>query len=307
MKPESGWRPQREVEILAGTPPGGGLDRAARALAAAIEARKLLDVPVKVVNIPGDGARKVWRAVDERRGDAHVLCISSPNLTSDNLTGVTTFDHDAYTPLAILCTEYIAFVVRADSPLKSGSDLLAKLGKDAAGVTVALATALGNPNHIALAQVVRHAGGDMQAPKIRVFDSAIDAVADVVAGNADVGAVTAASALKALAESKVRTLAVSAPGRLAGPFAQAPTWIEQSVPCVIGAWRGASGPAGLTVPQAAYWERALAAATASPQWAAELGHYCWAPAYRDGAPLREALARERADMRDTLGALGLLR
>jgi tripartite-type tricarboxylate transporter receptor subunit TctC len=27
----SEWRPQREIEIVAGTPPGGGLDRAARA------------------------------------------------------------------------------------------------------------------------------------------------------------------------------------------------------------------------------------------------------------------------------------
>ena len=87
-----GWRPQREVEILTGTPPGGGLDRTARTLAAALEAG------AKVVNIPGDGARKVWASVDARAGDAHVLCISSPNLTTDYLTGVAAFNHDSYTP-----------------------------------------------------------------------------------------------------------------------------------------------------------------------------------------------------------------
>ena len=26
------WQPEREIEIIAGTPPGGGLDRSARAL-----------------------------------------------------------------------------------------------------------------------------------------------------------------------------------------------------------------------------------------------------------------------------------
>ena len=29
------WKPQRTVQLVAGTPPGGGLDRVARALAAA--------------------------------------------------------------------------------------------------------------------------------------------------------------------------------------------------------------------------------------------------------------------------------
>ena len=55
-----GWRPQHAVEIVAGTPPGGGLDRVARALAKTIAEARLLEVPVEVVNIPGDGARRTW-------------------------------------------------------------------------------------------------------------------------------------------------------------------------------------------------------------------------------------------------------
>jgi putative tricarboxylic transport membrane protein len=51
------WRPEREIEIVAGTPPGGGLDRAARALLKAMEATGLLEVPARVHNVPGDGAR----------------------------------------------------------------------------------------------------------------------------------------------------------------------------------------------------------------------------------------------------------
>ena len=193
----SSWRPQREVEIVAGTPPGGGLDRSARALVKAIESRRLLDVPAKVSNVAGEGGRKAWAYLDQHAGDPHVLCISSSNLATDHLLGASAFDHErAFTPLAILYTEYIAFLARSDSSLKSGADLIARFATGAGSVTVALSTSLGNPNHIALAKVVRHAGGDVKAPKIRVFDSALDAVADVVAGNADVCAVTAASAVK---------------------------------------------------------------------------------------------------------------
>jgi putative tricarboxylic transport membrane protein len=301
------WRPQREVEIVAGTPPGGGLDRSARALVKAIESKRLLDVPAKVKNVAGDGGRRAWAYLNRHPGDPHVLCISSSNLATDHLLGVSAFDHETvFTPLAILYTEYIAFVTRSDSSLKSGADLIARFAAGAGSVTVALSTSLGNPNHIALAKVVRHAGGDVKAPKIRVFDSALDAVADVVTGNAEVCAVTAASAVKEITAGTMRALAVSAPQRLAGLYAQTPTWLEQSVDCVIGAWRGVSGARGLTPAQVAYWEGTLAAAVRTEAWIAELARLYWTPMYLDGATLREHLKRERTEMSATLKDLGLL-
>ena len=38
------WKPERAVQIVAGTPPGGGLDRVARALAKAIAEAHLVEV-----------------------------------------------------------------------------------------------------------------------------------------------------------------------------------------------------------------------------------------------------------------------
>jgi putative tricarboxylic transport membrane protein len=306
--PSSAWRPQHAVEIVAGTPPGGGLDRSARALLKAIESQRLLDVPVTVSNIGGDGGRKAWAHLDRHPGEPHILCISSSNLATDHLLGATPFDHErAFTPLAILYTECIAFLARPASSIKNGADLIARFAAAARSVTVALSTSLGNPNHIALAKVVRHAGGDVKAPKIRVFDSALDAVADVVAGNADVCAVTAASAVKELAAGTMRSLAVSAPQRLAALYAQTPTWIEQSVDCVVGAWRGASGARGLAREQVAFWEGVLAAAVATNEWRAELERHYWTPMHLDGSKLREHLPRERAEMEAILRELGLLK
>lgn len=302
------WRPQRQIEIVAGTPPGGGLDRSARALVKAIESKRLLDVPVKVSNIAGDGGRNAWRYLDGLPGNPHVLCISSSNLATDRLLGARSYDHEtSFTPLAILYTEYIAFLAHADSPLRSGAELLKRLGADAGAVTVALSTSLGNPNHIALAKVVRHAGGDVKAPKVRVFDSALDAVADVIAGKSDVCAVTAASAVKELDAGTLRALAVSAPRRLEGFYAKAPTWAELAVDCVIGAWRGVTGARGITPAQISYWEKALAAAVQTGAWNDELARLYWTPSYLDGAALRGHLKRERRDMEAVLRELDLLR
>jgi putative tricarboxylic transport membrane protein len=300
------WRPEREIEIVAGTPPGGGLDRSARALAKSIEANRLLDVLVKVVNVGGDGGRKAWAHMDRYAGDGHVVGISSPNMAADYLTGVATSDPDRFSPLAILYSEYIAFVVRSDSTIGGGSDLLQRFARDAGAVTVALSTSLGNSNHVAVATVMRHAGADTRAPAIRVFDTALDAVADVVAGNADVGAITAASAVPELEAGRLRTIAVSSPARLPGPYAGAPTWSEQSVDCVVGSWRGASGPPGLGPAQISFWQAVLAAATRTAEWKSDLARHFWTEMYLDGGALRDYLSRERREMRAVLRELGLL-
>jgi putative tricarboxylic transport membrane protein len=304
----SDWQPEREIEIIAGTPPGGGLDRSARALAKALEAGRLLKVPIKVVNVAGDSSRNAWLRLAERPADPHVLSISSSNLATDHLLGAVRYRHETdFTPLAILYTEYIAFVARSDSPIGSAGDLLARFGSAAGAVTVALSTALGNPNHIALAKVVRHAGGDVNAPVVRVFGSALDAVADVVAGKSDVAAVTAASPVPELESRAGRGLAVSSPQRLAGLYASTPTWHELGVDCVIGAWRGASGARGLAPAQTAFWERTLAAATATAEWQSELARHYWTAAYLDGQALRDHLQREYEEMRVDLRDLGLLK
>lgn len=301
------WHPQRDLEIVAGTPPGGGLDRTARALLHAIEAHRLIDVGVRVTNVPGDGARKAWAYMDGHRADPHVVSISHPNLTTDHLVGIASFDHRSYTPVAVLYTEYIAFVTRSGSALETPADLLEQLSEDAGSLTVALSTALGNPNHIALAQVARHAGADPKACRIRVFDSAIDAVADVVAGHADIATVTAASALKAFADGKVQIVAISAPERLAQPFASVPTWREQPVECVIGAWRGVSGACDIAQEHVAFWERVLHEVVQTAEWNRELQRHCWTASYLDGPQLRTFLEQERNEMAATLATLGLAR
>lgn len=300
------WKPTRAVEIVAGTARGGGLDRAARALALALEATRRLEVAVTVTNVPGDGARKAWAYMDARAADPHVLSVSHPNLTTDRLVGLAAFDHRDYTPVAVLYNEYIAFAARARSRPDDAAALLESAREGAADLTVALSTALGNPNHIALAKIVSHAGGDPRAPAVRVFDSALDALADVVAGNAEIAAVTAASTIPALAAGEVQLIAVSAPQRLAGPLAAMPTWRELGVDCVVGAWRGISLATDVDAQHVDFWTDALEAATATQVWRDELERNAWTPCLITGERLRRHLDEERADMAATLGELGLL-
>lgn len=302
----AGWRPEHDIELVAGTPAGGGQDRPARALIGILESSGLIGQPIKLSNIPGKGGGKAWDYLRTKHGDPHVLVINSPPLITNRLLGVADYDHTALTPLANLYTEYIAFVVRADSPIRDGADFMQRLARDTAGCRIALATALGNNNHMALARVTARAGGDIRALQLNVFDSALYAVTDVIEQRAEAGVVTAVSAAPAIAAGQLRAIAVSAPQRLPRLFAKVPTWSELGVDCVIGTWRGVIGAAGITPAQTAFWVRTLRAAAATSQWNTELADKYWVNTFIEGAELGDFLDREREVMGALLRDLHLL-
>lgn len=305
MKPD--WQPEHGIELVAGTPAGGGQDRPARALISILEANKLVNQPIKLTNIPGRGGGNCWDYLRTQAGNPHVLAINSPTVITNRQLGEADFDHTALTPLANLYTEYIAFVVRTDSPIRNAADFMQRLANDTAGCRIALATAIGNINHMALAQVTAKAGGDIQALQINVFDSALYAVADVIEHRAEVAAITAVSATKAIAAGQVRAIAVSAPQRLPRLYADVPTWTEAGVNCVIGTWRGVIGAAGITPAQISYWRQVLRAATRTPEWAATLKDQYWGNTWLDGEALTDYLHQEGVTLGARLRELGLLK
>jgi putative tricarboxylic transport membrane protein len=299
------WQPERDIELIAGTPAGGGQDRPARALISRLEAGKLVGHSIRLTNIPGKGGGNGWDHLRTHRANPHVLAINSPTIITNRHLGISDYDHGALTPLANLYTEYIAFVVRADSPIRNGNDFMQRIAADTAGCRIALATALGNTNHMALAQVTRHAGGSIKALAINVFDSALYAVDDVLAQRAEVGAITAVSAAPALADGRLRAIAVSSPQRLSGLYADTPTWKELGVDCVIGTWRGVVGAADITAAQTEYWRQVLRAATSTPEWAAVLADQYWGNTWLDGEALSRFLDTEQEALGEQLRSLGL--
>ena len=299
------WRPTREIELVAGTPPGGGQDRPARALIEVLEQHKLLGQPIRLTNIGGRGGGNAWDYLKTQRGNPHVLAINSPTIISNKLLGVSDVEYAQLTPIANLYTEYPIFIVRADSPIADVALLKQRL-KDAASVRISLATAVGNPNHIALARLTRHAGGDVKALTIDVFDSARYAIAHLIDGKADLGVITAVSAVPELTAGTLRTVTLSAPEQLGGVFKGVPTLIESGVDCKVGMWRGLIAAPGIAGGEASFWERTLAAATVTAEWRAELAKKYWANTFLSGQDERAFLDEELAITTNALGDLGLL-
>jgi putative tricarboxylic transport membrane protein len=286
------------LKIIAGTPPGGGQDRTARALAAVLEPK------VTVVNVPGRGGGNGWDRLVSAKLRADLVAVSSPTLITNALLGEAIIDHRDLTPLPLLYTEHSVLVVRPGSDLEVPSALFEAIAGGTA--TVSFATALGNMNHLILAEIAGHLGAPVQALPIRVFESAPLALADVVEGNGDIAIVSAASAIVGIGDGSLTAIAVTAPGRLAGVFAEVPTCLELAVPSVRGTWRGLVGPPGLDPDDVQGWADRLATATATESWSRLLDENLWVDSYLGPADTAHFLEGEREQLSRLLERTGLM-
>jgi putative tricarboxylic transport membrane protein len=170
----------------------------------------------------------------------------------------------------MLYDEFIAFAVKADSPLKSGRDLAELLKRDASTLAAGIATSAGNTNHIALALLAKQAGADVKKLKVVVFSSGGESTTALLGGHVGLVVTPAATALPQMQTGALRLLAVAAPRRLEGPLAAVPTWKEQGYDIVVANWRPVMGPRGLSAEQIAYWEGVLGRFVETAEWKREL-------------------------------------
>jgi putative tricarboxylic transport membrane protein len=299
------WIPQRNVEIVVASAPGGSNDRTARQVEKVIVDNRLLATTLTVVNKPGGGANIAYTYVNQRAGDAHTLLIGTSTLLGNHITGQGTLYYGDFTPIASLFNDYTVFTTFPASPMTSGRDLVARLKKDPQSVAAGFAIALGSHNHVAACLLVKALGGNARELKAIAFKGSAEAVTAVLGGHIDLVTTAAGNAAPHLAAGRMRVLAAAAPARLGGALAQVPTWKEQGVDLVFGGWRAIMAPKGLSAAQIAFWEDTLRRATQAPEWRSDLEKNYWSEYFVTGAAFKKDLDREYADMKTVLGELGL--
>jgi len=300
-----GWRPERTVEIVVPSAPGGSNDKTARTLERILHERKLVPVPVTVVNKPGGGNALTMSYVNAHAGDGHYLMVATPTVLSNHIVGTSLLGHTDFTPIASLLNDYVVFAVREASPLRAGRDLVERLKKDPRSTSIGFATALGSHNHIAAGLLAKAIGVDVRALKAVAFKGSAEAVTGVLGGHLDLVTTAAGNAAAHVAAGRLRILGVAAEKRLPGPLATVPTWKEQGVNVVSGGWRAIMGPRGLGAAQSAWWQGVLQQVVATPEWRDDLARNFWSDDFAAGERFAADLKTEYAAMRAVLAELGL--
>jgi len=298
------WSPQRNVEIVVGSAPGGSNDRTARQVERFLTEKKLVNVTLTVVNKSGGGSNIAFAYVNQRPADGHTLLIGTTALLSNHILGLSKISYQDFTPIASLFNDYTVYAVNAAAPIATGKDLAARL-KDPNSVATGFATTLGSHNHVAAGLLVKALGGNARDLKAVAFKGSAEAITALLGGHIELVTTAAGNAAPHVAAGRMRVVAVGAPKRLGGALSTVPTWREQGVDVVIGGWRAIMGPKGLTPAQIAYWEGVLRKATEVPEWQSDLEKNYWTDDFVTSAQFRKDLEKDYADMRTVLVDLGL--
>lgn len=301
------WKPDKRIETVVPNATGGGNDRTVRLIQKIAQENRLVDQVMSVVNKPGAGVVLGLNYLNQHPGDAHYTGIISATFTGDAISGRSPIGIADITPIAQLFTEYLGFAVKPDSPIKSGRDLIARLKSDAGPVSTAIAGGIGNHNYLALALVARAAGGDPKKLKVVVFNGGAEAITAAIGGHVDLVVSPAATILPHARSGNLRMIAITAPRRLAGPYAAIPAWKELGADAVLSNWRAMVGPRGITTAQIAYWENVYARVTDSDEWKNMLERDLLSGEFLRSNETRNQLKSEYDEFKALMTELGLVR
>lgn len=303
--PAASWNPDQAVEIVIGTSAGSGSDTTGRWIQRWLREKKLVEVPVNVMNKPGGGGTIALTYLNQHPGNGHYLMVTSPSLLTNFITGRTTLKYTDTTPLAQLGAESVVFTVRADSPLKTAKDLAGRLKADPGSLSFSIGIALGSHNHIATAEVARALGADIRKLKVVAFSGSADGVTALLGGHIDVAASPASGVLAHVKAGRLRMLAVSAEQRLTGDLASVPTWMELGIRAVSANWRSVVGPKGMSEQQVAYWDEVLGRLARLPEWKRDLETRMVETTYLNSRDTRKRMDAESVQLTTVLTELGL--
>jgi putative tricarboxylic transport membrane protein len=300
--PAQGWKPERNVELTIPTTPGGSNDIAGRTIQRLWTELKLLPVASSVVNRSGGEHIVAYTFIQQRAGDPHHVGLMSTPMLVNPIEGRTQLTHNDLTPIAYLITEPMVAVVRADSPIRTGKDLVDALRKNPAALSIAL-TSTGH--RVSVGMPMHKAGVNIKGVRMPAFKGGGETTTAVLGGHADVQITSVSTAVPHVTSGHMRAIAISSAKRMGGVMASVPTWQELGFQS-SGSWKGVVAPKGLAPAQVAFWEDVMRRTAQS----AEIREYAeknlWLVEFKGSAETRKWLDEEAAALKVIMTELGLV-
>ena len=265
---QSSWKPEKQVEIILPTAPGGGNDAVARLMAKVLQEQKLVGTPILVVNKPGGNQALSVAYLAQHPADPHFLLQATSTLFTNQIQGLTTARYGDFPPLALAFVDYSAFMVPANSPFKTMKDLVERLKTDPESIAFSV-VARGGTSHAVAAMAAKAAGVDPKRLKLVVYKTSAEATTALMGGHIQAAVSSAAGSTPPVVAGQLRMLAIAAPKRRPGAISHVPTLAETGIDApILDTWRAVFGAKGITPAQIAFWEDALARAFTADVWKA---------------------------------------
>lgn len=253
--------PSRPIRVIVPQPPGGGFDLVARVLAEPLA--KLLATPVVVENRPGAGMLVGTESAAKAEADGYTILLGAkPNLAFNaGLYERLPYDPRAdFVPVGLATINLYTLVARKDLPFNTLKEMLEYARANPGKLTYASA-GNGTGQHISAAVTFHRAGVRLTHVP---YKGAGPAYQDLIPGRVDLFFDNSATAQPHIDAGRVKALAVSGTGRMAG-LPNVPTVRESGVDFDNETWIGYFVRAGTPAPVLARLRAELDKVLAMPE------------------------------------------
>jgi tripartite-type tricarboxylate transporter receptor subunit TctC len=258
-----------ELVVPAGT--GGGADQMARLLAELIAKHKLMKQPVQVVNRAGNSGAEGLLDVKAARGNPHKLIITLSNLFTTPLATGTDFRWTDLTPVKMLAQDQFLLWVRADSAVRTPSELMSQMRQAPRGSLRFGGT--GSKQEDQLVSVLLETATAARVSYVPLKGGG-DVARALAAGEVDMTVNNPIEGEKLWREGKLRPLCVFDSRPLdyrdkitaTSAWSDLPTCMSFGIPVQYLMLRGIFTTPGATPAQVAYYADVLEQVRALPEW-----------------------------------------
>jgi putative tricarboxylic transport membrane protein len=298
----AGPYPEKPIEFVTHSAPGGGSDIFARHIANLLEKEKIVSVPVVVVNKAGGSGAVAVAYVAPKKGDAYTLFATSPGIYATLVKGEVKASLADFTPICSLIQDPNVLVVRANAPYKNLKEFIAEAKKKRKGLSLGLSSVGGGDHAIAIRM------GEATGTEFNVvsFKQGTEAIMAILGGHIDFGLSSPGETAGQIESGQLRVLATATDKRLP-QMPNVPTLKEEGIDVSYTSIRGIFGPKDMPREAVKYWESAFLKAVETPSWKKYVDKEVVLSAYMGSAEFGKFLEKELKRLREDLIGFGLIK
>ncbi|WP_424933464.1 Bug family tripartite tricarboxylate transporter substrate binding protein [Amaricoccus macauensis] len=298
-----------QTECIAPANPGGGWDFTCRQFGKVAQDLGLIPGTMQVTNLAGGGGGVAFAEVVNKRGDDNDLIVAASTATATRLAqnaypGNTA---DQVRWLGALGADYGVIGVGADSEINTLPELMEQIKADPRSIAIGGGSAVGGWDHLKALIVANEAGvEDVRNVKYIAFAGGGEAITQLLAGSLQAYSGDLSEAKGFVDSGDLKVLAVLAPERLEGEFADFPTAIEQGIDAEGANWRGFYAPGGMTDEAYDYWTSTIGELYASDEWSQVMETNGLAPLDLTGADFQQYVDESISQIESLSREIGLI-
>ncbi|WP_425428465.1 Bug family tripartite tricarboxylate transporter substrate binding protein [Acuticoccus kandeliae] len=306
--PASAFEPE-QTECIAPANPGGGWDFTCRQVGKTLQDLKLIPGTMQVTNLTGGGGGVAFAEVVNKRAENNDLLVAASTATATRLAQGAfpgnTMDQVRW--VGSVGADYGIIAVAANSPIATLPELLDQMKADPRSIAVGGGSAVGGWDHLKVLIMAQAAGiEDVRSVKYVAFSGGGEAITQLLAGSLQAFSGDASEAKGFVDSGDIKVLAVLAPERLPGDFAEFATAREQGVDAVGANWRGFYAPGKMSDEAYDFWVDSVHKVYASDEWKSVMAQNGLAPLDLSGDEFQAFVADSISNIEKISREIGII-